>query len=98
MFSLLFSESSHQDLSNKHPLYGFIFILSVSTIFAKFSSKIVSKSDNSKSTIPENVFIVIFGVLASRPFKQAPTLWVYLHFERFYDFREIFIENRFKER
>ena len=60
--------------------------------------KNVSKCNNSKLCIPDIIFLAIFGILALRPFKQAPTLWVYLHFESFYDFREILIENRFKER
>ena len=55
--------------------------------------KHVLKSNISKYTIPKNVFIVNFGILASKCFKQAPTLWVYLHFDSFYD---VFIENRFE--
>ena len=89
LFLLSYSESSRQNLSNEYLLYGFIFVLRDSTNFAEFSSKIVSKGDNSKTTIPETVFIVIFGILASRPFKRVSTLWVYLYFEIFYIFFKI---------
>ena len=54
------------------------------------------KRNISKFTIPKNVVIVNFGMLASKCFKQAPTLSVYLHFDSFYDVCGIFIENRFK--
>ena len=89
LFSWSFSEFSRQDLSNEPQLYGFILILRDFTTFAKKSLKIVSKGDNSKATIPETVFKAIFGILASRAFKRAPTLWVYLHFEIFYIFFKI---------
>ena len=83
---MLFVEFSCEVLSNERKLCWFIFILRVLKYFAEFSSKIVSKCNNSKISIPETVFMVIFGILASRPFKRAPTLWVYFDFERFYDF------------
>ena len=42
-----------------------------------------------KTTIPEVIEIVIFEFLASRAFKRVPTLWGYLYFSIFYDFKII---------
>ena len=73
MFSYSFWDSLRQDLINKHQTYRLFLILSVYNVCRIFI-KNISKRDNSQRTIPDKGFNVIFGVLASRPFKQAPTL------------------------